>query len=161
MFKHLYNYQGGNRKINIPSYKKQKAFYEVYKECTFKPELNKKSLGMGQNRKPLSERAEKTENRDDVGTIVKVGSKSKIHNVVSPPRSPKSSGLASVAGKIVPQTLAKRLSTQTNDLKALKERSVSPIPIHSRLYELHNMEKKKRERNEAIKQENMRKEEAK
>lgn len=31
-FKDLYNYQGGNRKIKIPSYKKQKAFYEAYKE---------------------------------------------------------------------------------------------------------------------------------
>lgn len=31
-FKYLYDYKGGNRKIKIPSYKKQKAFYEVYKE---------------------------------------------------------------------------------------------------------------------------------
>jgi hypothetical protein len=31
-FKRLYDYQGGNRKIKIPSHRKQKAFYEVYKE---------------------------------------------------------------------------------------------------------------------------------
>lgn len=116
---------------------------------------------MGQNRKPLSERPEKAENREDAGTIVKVGSKAKINKVTSPPLSPKSSGLASIAGKIVPQTLVKRLSTQTHDVKGLKERSVSPTPIHSRLYELHNLDKKKRERNEAIKQANIKKEEAK
>jgi hypothetical protein len=67
-FMDLYDYKGGNRKIKIPSYKKQKAFYEAYKECTFKPALNKKSLMMGQNKKPVHEAPSK---REEVGTIVK------------------------------------------------------------------------------------------
>ena len=49
-FKKLYDYQGGYRSIKIPSMKKQVAFYEVYKECTFKPKLSKVSMAIQKER---------------------------------------------------------------------------------------------------------------
>lgn len=156
-FKFLYDYQGGNRKIKIPSYKKQKAFYEVYKECTFKPALNKKSLGMGQNRKPLTEQSHK---KEEPGMIVKSTNYKSNGNIRSKiPLSPKSSDLA---GKIVPKGLAKQLSNVTTEARVEKQhRDKSPNLIHKRLYELHNLDRQKRDKNEAIRQENIRKEEEK
>ena len=61
-------FQANNWQINIPSFKKQKAFYEAYKECKFKPELNKKSLQMA-SKKPKE--TKEFDYRKDVGTIVK------------------------------------------------------------------------------------------
>lgn len=52
----------------------------------------------------------------------------------------------------MPQRLLKKLS---------HARSKSPIEIHQRLYELHSLDQKKREKNESIRQQNILKEEAK
>jgi hypothetical protein len=73
------------------------------------------------------------------------------------PRRPRhnlspSPSVSSLAGKIVPQKLLKQIS---------QARSKSPIEIHQRLYELHSLDQKKRDKNESIRQQNILKEEAK
>lgn len=35
--------RGGSSGIKVPTYKQRKGFYEVFKDCTFKPTINKKS----------------------------------------------------------------------------------------------------------------------
>lgn len=156
-FKYLYDYQGGNRKIKIPSHKKQKAFYEVYKECTFKPALNKKSLGMGHKRKPLADNTKQNERTDTAGTIVKTNKQTPSSSSRKPGMY-KSPSAASFAGKIVPKTLVRQL-TEGGD--SSKKRDKSPNEIHNRLYELHSLNQQKLDKNESIRLANIRKEEAK
>ena len=110
-FKDLYNYQGGNRKIKIPSYKKQKAFYEVYKEWTFKPALNKKSLEMKQHKKKV----ELPILKDGAGKIVKTHQNEKLKSAYS--KSPIRNNLA---GKIVSRSKAQEIATENTNAEIQK-----------------------------------------
>jgi len=111
---------------------------------------------MGQKKKEMEEEIE--EKKEEVGTIIKTSciqeEKSKAKHI-----SPRNNPLASIAGKIVPKSVVERLTSNKNNPN---QRNFSPPgEIHNRLYELHNLDKKKREKNEAIRLENIRKEESK
>lgn len=134
-FKQLYNYQGGNRKIKIPSYKKQRAFYEVYKECTFKPQLNKKSLEMNVHKSFIE-----APKKEEPGKIVKADP---IRLQNSKSKSPLRNNLA---GKIVSKSkVQEMMMNQSREY----DRNHSKNEIHDRLYELHNLDRKKRQKYEA------------
>jgi len=100
--------------------------------------------------------------KEEAGTIVKAnpqkeeGVNEKAEDII-PTKNP----LASIAGKIVPKSLVSKLKSRGGKLAQEKEKAWSPAEIHNRLYELHNLDKKKREKNEAIRKRNIRREEAK
>jgi hypothetical protein len=68
--------------------------------------------------------------------------------------------LASVAGKILPKSVVQRLSA-SNAEDVITNKLAEQNDCHQRLFELHSLEKKRRDKNEAIRISNIRKEESK
>lgn len=103
---------------------------------------------MQQNKKQIPEPEPKQ--KEAPGMIIKTNKNDKIKQSHS--KSPIRNILA---GKIVPRSQAQQLIAESMSSEASKNRCGSPNEIHSRLYELHNLDKLKREKNEAIRKDNI------